>query len=92
METFAERLERLLKDSHITQASLADALGMRRATISDWKKNGSYPSADVAVKIADILGTTVEYLVAGRGEENSSYKARYDELAGEVKRIAEKIG
>lgn len=92
MESFIERLERLLKNSHMTQAYLADSVGLRRTTISDWKKNGSYPSADVAVKIADILGTTVEYLVAGRGGEKSSYKAKYDELADEVRRIAEKIG
>lgn len=90
MESFTERLERLLKTSHMTQAFLADSIGLRRTTISDWKKNGSYPSADVAVKIAGVLGTSVEYLVTGEGEEKSVYKARYDSLLADVKDAVER--
>lgn len=85
METFIERLERLLKESHTTQTALADSIGLRRTTISDWKRNGSYPSADVAVKIAEKLDTSVEYLVTGveksRAEiELKSLKAKLIEL------------
>jgi len=64
-ETFAERLERLIKEKKLTQISVADTVGIRRPTISDWKKNGSYPPADIAVKIAMLLGVSVEYLVTG---------------------------
>lgn len=85
METFIERLERLLKESHTTQAALADSIGLRRTTISDWKRNGSYPSADVAVKIAEKLDTSVEYLVTGVEKnraaiELKSLKAKLIEL------------
>ena len=62
---FVDRLEKLIKENHLTQSSLADMVQIRRPTISDWKKNGSYPTADVAVKIAKALHTTVEYLVTG---------------------------
>lgn len=65
-ETFAERLERLIKEKKLTQISVADTIGIRRPTISDWKKNGSYPPADIAVKIAMLLGVSVEYLVTGQ--------------------------
>jgi transcriptional regulator with XRE-family HTH domain len=44
-------------------------VNIRRPSISDWKKNGSYPYADIAVKIAKILNTTVEYLVTGAPPE-----------------------
>jgi SOS-response transcriptional repressor LexA len=44
-------------------------VNIRRPSISDWKKNGSYPYADIAVKIAKILNTTVEYLVTGTPPE-----------------------
>lgn len=81
MELFAERLERLLKQNKITQTALADRVGIRRPTISDWKKNGSYPTADIAVKIAAALNTSVEFLVTGNdknplAEENKELKER----------------
>ena len=82
MELFAERLERLIKERKLTQIAVADAVGIRRPTISDWKKNGNYPTADVALKIAKLLGVSVEYLVSG--DESSP-------LAEENRRLKEKL-
>ena len=84
MELFAERLERLIKEKKLTQIAVADSVGIRRPTISDWKKNGSYPTADVALKIAKLLGVTVEYLISG--EENQGLT-----LAEENSRLKEKL-
>ena len=89
MELFAERLERLIKEKGLTQVAVADSVGIRRPTISDWKKNGSYPTADVAVKIARLLGVSVEYLVTG--EENDSAKSELEELKRTIKDFAEKL-
>lgn len=66
--TFIERLEYLLDEQDMTQKELAELVGMRRTTISEWKKNGNFPPADIAVKIAQILHTTVEYLVTGKNK------------------------
>lgn len=87
METFIERLERLIKESHTTQAALADSIGLRRTTISDWKRNGSYPSADVAVRIAERLNTSVEYLVTGTEKNTAAVelKALKEKLAGLIR-------
>lgn len=82
MELFAERLERLIKEKKLTQIAVADAVGIRRPTISDWKKNGSYPTADVAIKIAKILNVSVEYLITGEDR---------NPLADENKELKEKI-
>ncbi|MBR6081195.1 MAG: helix-turn-helix transcriptional regulator [Treponema sp.] len=81
MELFAERLERLIKEKKLTQIVVADTVGIRRPTISDWKKNGSYPTADVAVKIAKLLEVSVEYLITGKEdnpyiEENKNLKEK----------------
>lgn len=54
--------------------------------ISTWKATGSYPRADVAVKIAKVLGVSVEYLVAGK-IPNVEYE---DALAYDVSRLPEK--
>ena len=63
---FSTRLEECLAIKKMNQTELARLIGIRRGSISDWKKNDSYPYADVAQKIAEILDTTVEYLVTGK--------------------------
>lgn len=64
-ETFIERLERLMEDKGLQQKDLAEQVGISSNGISTWKITGAFPRADIAVKIADILGVTVEYLVTG---------------------------
>lgn len=85
MELFAERLERLIKEKKLTQTAVADSVGIRRPTISDWKKNGSYPTADVAVKIAKLLDVSTEYLITGQDdnpyiEENRLLKEKIQKV------------
>ena len=63
---FMERVEGLLKEKKLTQKELADDLGLRRPTLSDWKKNGAIPAGDICIRIADYLGISVEWLVTGK--------------------------
>jgi transcriptional regulator with XRE-family HTH domain len=70
-ELFYERLERLLKDKNMQQKKLADICGISSNGISTWKVTGSYPRADIAVKIAAALGVTVEYLLYGHYAGNN---------------------
>jgi transcriptional regulator with XRE-family HTH domain len=39
--------------------------GIKQSTLSSWRTQKIYPRADDAVKIAETLQTTVEYLVTG---------------------------
>jgi hypothetical protein len=39
--------------------------GIKQPTLSLWRTRKTYPRADDAVRIAEALGTTVEYLVTG---------------------------
>lgn len=54
------KVKELSRISGISARTLEGYLGAR----------GSIPPADVAVKIADALGVTVEYLVTGKSERN----------------------
>ncbi len=65
MEYFIDRLEKVLKDKGISKTELAEKNGIRRPTISDWKKNGAVPSGDVCLKIAKYLGVSAEWLISG---------------------------
>lgn len=71
MEYFIDRLEKVLKDKGISKTELAEKNGIRRPTISDWKKNGAVPSGDVCLKIAKYLGVSAEWLISG--EETKDY-------------------
>ncbi|MGP1444708.1 helix-turn-helix domain-containing protein [Treponema sp.] len=85
-ETFIKRLERLMADRGLQQKDLAKKAGISSNGISTWKITGALPRADVAVKIADILGVTVEYLVTG----HISNIDKTDELAYTVSKLCAK--
>jgi transcriptional regulator with XRE-family HTH domain len=70
--TFIERLEILLKERGISQKSLAEYIGIRNPSISEWKKEGTIPRADIAIKIAEYINVSVEYLITGTEPDNSA--------------------
>ena len=84
--TFIKRLERLMEDKGIPQKELAKKVGISSNGISTWKITGALPRADIAVKIADILGVTVEYLVTGHIPNID----KNDELAYAVSKLCTK--
>ena len=70
--TFNERFESLLRSRKLTKAAIADNLGIRRQIFTEWKTNGNLPRMDIATKIAQFLGVSVEYLLTGINEEKNS--------------------
>lgn len=61
-----ERIDALSKERKVSYKTLAEYLGFSSAqTFTNLKYNDSMPKADVAVKIAQFFGVTVEYLVTG---------------------------
>lgn len=61
-----ERIFNLLKEKGITQTVLAEKIGVRQATISDWKRKKTTPSADTIGLIAEFLGVSTDYLITGK--------------------------
>lgn len=56
----------------MTNKELANRVGITASNIGKGQRQGSSPSADTAVKIAAVLGVSVEYLVNGTNNPNSS--------------------
>jgi transcriptional regulator with XRE-family HTH domain len=64
---FRENLKEELSFSGIFVKELAAKTGLNKRTIDKYlRTDGSIPSAEAAVKIAKVLGVTVEYLVTGQ--------------------------
>ncbi len=62
---FWERVDDLLDRNDINKKTLAYEAGFDASNITKGIKNNNIPSAETAVKIAKVLGVSVEYLVNG---------------------------
>ena len=74
--TFWNRFEKALEDNNITASELSRNLGLASSVIYAWKQRDSIPRADIAVKVAEQLHTTVEYLVSGTEKINVNQKSQ----------------
>lgn len=59
----------------LTQAELADALGVTRASVSLWETGQTYPSAAFLPKMADLLLCSIEALYKEQAEPDEEASA-----------------
>ncbi len=70
--SFSKNLKESMKVSNVTIKELSVKTGISENTISSYLKNeGAEPTAEKAVKIAEALGTSVEFLVTGFEKSNA---------------------
>lgn len=72
MNVFVDRIDELLKNKGLNRNDLNNAIDLQKNTIAQWKIRETIPSADIAVKIAQFLNTSVEYLVTGEEKKDNS--------------------
>ena len=63
--TFKDRLIDELNYQGISNREFAEKVGISTGTLGMYLYRGSIPSADIAVKMANVLNTSVEYLILG---------------------------
>jgi transcriptional regulator with XRE-family HTH domain len=72
---FKENLKSELNYSGLLVKELADLSGVNKRTIDNYlNSHNCIPSAEAAVRIAEVLGVTVEYLITGHqqhGQDDS---------------------
>ena len=88
---FREHLREAIDLSGLEQKELAHKANISLRNIENYlRENASIPSADKAVKIAQALGVTVEFLVTGKNlpiETASLIDPEYQELIRHIKRL-----
>lgn len=60
---FNIRLRKLRNENRLTQQELADKLDVTQRTIAFYEKGDRHPDYNLLIRIADILGCSVDYLL-----------------------------
>ena len=79
--------EQLLQEKGITAYQVCRDLNIAQSTISNWKNRKSFIGSELAIRIAQYLGVSVDYLLTGN--ERTKYYAN-DESTVNAQRIVSK--
>lgn len=69
-KTISTLITELRKENGMTQAQLAEKMGVTDKAVSKWERDLSCPDINSIPKLAEILGTTVEQLMQGEDKES----------------------
>lgn len=90
MNDFLKRVLEELDFLNASKADIARFLNVRKSTVYSWFERDTIPAADTALRIADFLNVSLEYLVTGKKDESKKSKIELsdfeksllDEVAG----------
>ena len=68
---FADRIKHLRQSKELNQVQLAEKLGVKKQSVSNWENDNIMPSVDMLVKIADFFDVSTDYLL-GRDRKDDA--------------------
>ena len=77
------------KEAGLTQASLADKLGITDRAVSKWETGKSLPDASIMIELCNLLGITVNELLTGEHITMDDYMNKAEENLLEMRRKVE---
>lgn len=87
---FYDRYVGLCSEKGISPSRAAEEIGLNKASVTNWKKNGYTPRAEVLQRIAEYFGVSVGFLVDG-SEETEKAPALTDKDKRDIARDLELI-
>ena len=84
MVEFSQRLKQLRSDKHMTQEQVANRIGLTASMVSSYETDIRLPSYEVLVKIANLFGTTIDYLLCREDKRYLDISMLNDEEAAVV--------
>ena len=78
------------KEAGLTQAALADKLGITDRAVSKWETGKSLPDASIMIELCNLLGITVNELLTGEHITMENYKNKAEENLLEMTQKVEK--
>lgn len=74
--TFGEKIQKLRKESGLSQEELSYQLGVSRQAISKWERDNGYPETEKIVRMSKIFHVTLDYLL---NEEDTQTEKTFSE-------------
>lgn len=87
MNMFSENLKKLRKEKGISQDELALKVSVHKTHISRYERGLAAPSIEVAQKIAECLGTSLDFLVSDTLTNKADKKLSDSELLNLFERV-----
>ncbi len=66
---FAIRIKNLRQSKELNQVQLAEKLGVKKQSISNWENDNIMPSVDMLIRIADFFHVSTDYLLGRDAQE-----------------------
>ena len=80
MEHIGDRIRRLRNARGLSQAALAEQLGIKPASVADWELGDTRPSIARLPRLAAVLGTTVPVLLEGEPSGLAKKRNEFEKL------------
>ncbi len=87
MASFGDNLKRFRTEKNISQAELADLIGMHSTHISRYERDLTQPTLDVVRKIAESLKVSADQLIYGDTDQKAKNKINDQELLAMFTRV-----
>ena len=69
---FGTRIKYLRQSRELNQVQLADKLGVKKQSISNWENDNIMPSIDMLIKIADFFHVSTDYLLGREMQDTNA--------------------
>ena len=79
--TLGQRIAQRRKELELTQADLAEKMGVTDKAVSKWERDLSCPDVSSLPQLAQVLGLSVEELIQCKSPKISSENTPFDETA-----------
>lgn len=87
METLSNRIYTLRKQSNLTQIELAKKINVSKSQYIRYETKNTQPPADVLNQLADVLNTSVDFLINGNSQEKAKASIKNTEVLNSFKDI-----
>jgi len=82
-----KRIQELRKNAKYSQVELADQIGISKSQMIRYENKGVQPPADILNKIADLFGTSVDFIINGDTEEKAKATLKNTTLLQQFKDV-----
>jgi transcriptional regulator with XRE-family HTH domain len=87
MTDLGNRIQELRKKQKLSQVELAARINVSKSQMIRYETKGVQPPADILNKLADVLGTSVDYLINGNTGEKAQAALKNTELLQKFKEV-----